>query len=268
MAASVLSNILGIRGPTLGYISACNTGLENILRGVELIKSNRVRVVLAGASEACLTPLIIAGFQKLGVLAKERFSPFDKEREGFFLGEGAGVVVLEKASSALARGAKIQAEVLAGVSLGEAYHITSLSLRKNILTVGLRKILKETQLNPMEVDYINVHGTATPANDLYETEAIKDSFGETAYQIKISATKPYTGHLLGASGVLEVIICLLALKESFLPQTPNYRVQDPRCDLNYLISGPIFSSIKITLSISLGFGGHTGIIALKKWEKS
>ncbi len=267
-----VSKRLGFRGASLNFPYACATGLLSIIVGAEHIYCSRERAVLAGATEASVTPLIAAGFRKMGVLSQrtdtpqETMRPFDRTRDGFAIGEGAGAVLLESLDSAKKRAAPILAEVT-GWAYGCDYrNMTCLGSNCELLSKTIAAAIKKAGIDPEDIDYINVHGTATAQNDIFETEAIKKALGPAAYSAAISSTKPFTGHLLGASGAVETIITVMAMNDDYLPPTLNLHRPDPECDLNYLPLTGIRRHIRYALVLNYGFGGHLAAAVLRKWE--
>ena len=228
-------------------------------------------MMLAGGTEGCVCPLGIAGFTALTALSTRegplRASiPFDKDRSGFVLGEGAGVVVLEELEHARARGAKIYAELAGYGATGDAYHITSPAEDGSGAAKAMELAMEEAQITPAQVDYINAHGTSTHHNDLFETRAIKKAFGEAAKDVVINSTKSMIGHLLGAAGGVEFITCVKSMEDGFIHQTVGTKEADEECDLNYAIGSPVEKEIKAAMSNSLGFGGHNATILIQKYE--
>lgn len=271
MAAGNVSIHLGFKGKCTNVVTACATGTNCIGDALRAIQYGDADVILAGGTESCICPSGVAGFTGLTALTDSndphRASiPFDKERSGFVLGEGAGVVVLEELEHAKQRGAKIYAEVVGYGSTGDAYHITSPAEDGSGAAMAMTLALKEAQITPDQVDYINAHGTSTPYNDLFETRAIKEAFGDAAKQVVINSTKSMIGHLLGAAGGVEFIVCVKAIGEGFIHQTVGSSETDPECDLNYAIGAPVEKEINYAMSNSLGFGGHNATILIKKYE--
>ncbi len=261
----------GAKGSCLCHVSACATGTHTIGEAFRYIKSGGADVMITGSAEAAITPIGIAGFINMTALSTvndpNRCSiPFDKDREGFVMGEGAGMLVLEELEHALARNAKIYAEVVGYGSTCDAYHITAPSPEGDGAIRAMREAIEEAEISPDEISYINAHGTGTPYNDLFETIAIKAVFGKKAYEIPVSSTKSMTGHLLGAAGSVEAIACVKALEEGFIPPTINLNNSDPELDLDYVPNKGRNADLTYTLSNSLGFGGHNGTIVLKKWQ--
>ena len=271
MAAGNISIQLGLRGKCTNVVTACASGTHCIGDAFRAIQYDDADIMLAGGVESCICPTGVAGFQALTALTAEtdpaRASiPFDKDRSGFVLGEGAGVVVLEELQHALARGARIYAELVGYGATGDAFHITSPSEDGSGAAKAMELAIKEGGVRPSEVDYINAHGTATHHNDLYETRAIKAAFGEAAKDVVINSTKSMIGHLLGAAGGVEFVVCAKAVEENYIHQTVGTRETDEECDLNYAIGAPVEKEVRYALTNSLGFGGHNASLLLKKYE--
>ena len=271
MAAGNISIQLGLRGKCTNVVTACASGTHCIGDAFRAIQYDDADIMLAGGAESCICPTGVAGFQALTALTEEtdpaRASiPFDKDRSGFVLGEGAGVVVLEELQHALARGARIYAELVGYGATGDAFHITSPSEDGSGAAKAMELAIKEGGVRPSEVDYINAHGTATHHNDLYETRAIKAAFGEAAKDVVINSTKSMIGHLLGAAGGVEFVVCAKAVEENYIHQTVGIRETDEECDLNYAIGAPVEKEVRYALTNSLGFGGHNASLLLKKYE--
>lgn len=261
----------GAKGNVSSVVTACAAATNAIGEAFHRIRDGYEDVVIAGGSEAAITPVSIAGFMSLRALhegedANRASIPFDAERKGFVMGEGAGILVLEELEHALARNAEIYAEVIGYGSTCDANHITAPLSDGSMAAKAMVMAMKDAEITAGDVDYINAHGTSTPLNDASETIAVKVAFGEHAKKPYVSSTKSMSGHLLGASGGLEAIISTLALKHGFIPATVNYEHEDPECDLNLVVKKGISSNIKIAMSNSLGFGGHNASIILKKWE--
>lgn len=271
MAAGNISIQLGLRGKCTNVVTACASGTHCIGDAFRAIQYDDADIMLAGGAESCICPTGVAGFQALTALTTEtdpaRASiPFDKDRSGFVLGEGAGVVVLEELQHALARGARIYAELVGYGATGDAFHITSPSEDGSGAAKAMELAMKEGGVRPSEVDYINAHGTATHHNDLYETRAIKAAFGEAAENVVINSTKSMIGHLLGAAGGVEFVVCAKAVEENYIHQTVGTRETDGEYDLNYAIGAPVEKEVRYALTNSLGFGGHNASLLLKKYE--
>lgn len=261
----------GLKGPCTSAVTACATGTNNIGDAFRTIKHGYADVMLAGGAEAPITRLGVLGFSSMKALNSDnnptRASiPFDKDRGGFVMGEGAGLVVLESLEHAEARGATIIAEIVGYGSTCDAYHITSPAPDGSGAAKAMKDALQEAGIKPEDVSYINAHGTSTELNDKFETAAIKTAFGETAYKIPISSTKSMTGHLLGAAGAIEAIICAKALQEGFIPPTIGYETKDEELDLDYVPNFGRKQELEYALTNSLGFGGHNATLLLKKWK--
>jgi 3-oxoacyl-[acyl-carrier-protein] synthase II len=262
--------MLGARGPNFATVSACATGANAIGESFEIIRRGDARAMIAGGCEAGSTPMTLAAFTSMHALSRrndepQRASrPFDAERDGFVIGEGAGIVVLEDLELARERGAHVYAEILGYASTSDAHHITEPAPGGAGLARALRRALMKANVKPEEVDYINAHGTSTMFNDRDETAAIKSVFGPHAYKLAISSTKSMTGHLMGAAGGVEIAVTALALRDGILPPTINYEHPDPDCDLDYVPNKARRADIKIALSNSMGFGGHNAVVVLGK----
>ncbi len=271
MAAGNVAITYGLRGKCTNVVTACATGTHSIGDAYRYIQCNEVDVCLCGGTEAAISPIGIAGFSALTALTTstdpERASiPFDKERSGFVMGEGAGVVVLESLEHAQKRGATILAEVVGYGATCDAYHITSPLPDGDGASRAMLYAINEAGIAAQEVDYVNAHGTSTHHNDLYETIAIKKAFGDHAYKLNINSTKSMTGHLLGAAGAVEFIVCVKSVLENYIHPTVGYKVKDEELDLDYTISERKDREVRYAISNSLGFGGHNGSILVKKWE--
>lgn len=271
MASGNVSIAFGCRGKSLNVVTACATGSHSIGEAYRSIQAGEVDVMIAGGAEAAICPIGIAGFSSLTALTssddpKRASIPFDKERSGFVMGEGAGVVVLESLSHAKARGAKILAEVAGYGATSDAFHITSPCEDGSGAAKSMELAMAEAGVTPKEVSYINAHGTSTHHNDLFETRAIKLAFGEEAYRVPVSSTKSMVGHLLGAAGAVEFITCVKSIEDSYIHPTVGYKVKDEECDLNYVPGEGIHGEVRVALSNSLGFGGHNATLAVKKFE--
>jgi 3-oxoacyl-[acyl-carrier-protein] synthase II len=271
LAAGHISMRFGARGPNSCVTTACAAGTHAIGDSFKIIQRGDADAMIAGGSESAITPLTIAGFANMKALstrneAPQRASrPFDAERDGFVIAEGAGIVVLEELESALKRGAKIYAEVVGYGLTADAYHMTAPDPEGRGVVNCMRMALRDAGLGPEAVDYINAHGTSTPFNDKHETAAIKRVFGEHAYKLAVSSTKSMTGHLLGAGGGVEAAICALALAEGVIPPTTNYESPDSECDLDYVPNHARHVELTTVLSNSFGFGGTNACIVLKKY---
>ncbi|MDE6539950.1 MAG: beta-ketoacyl-ACP synthase II [Ruminococcus sp.] len=271
MAAGVISMKTGFRGANFDVTTACSSGTHSIGEAFRKIKDGYLDVCLAGGTESTHEEFTFGGFANMKALTKsddlERASiPFDKERNGFVLGEGSGVLVLEEYEHAKARGAKIYAEIAGYGATCDAYHMTSPMPTGEAAGMGMSLAMQEAGLKPSDIDYINAHGTSTGLNDKYETAAIKRAFGDEAYNVKINSTKSMIGHLLGAAGAVEAIVVAKSIQEGFIHKTVGYKVPDEECDLNYCTEGNIQQEVKYALSNSLGFGGHNATLCFKKVE--
>ena len=272
MAAGNVSIEIGAKGESICMVTACATGTHSIGESFRMIKHGYQDVVIAGGTEGSVTPTGIAGFTNIKALTqatdKNRASiPFDKERSGFVMGEGAGIVILEELEHAKARGAKIYAEIVGYGATSDAYHITSPAPGGEGGARAMKVAMEEANVKPEEITYINAHGTSTHLNDSCETMAVKKAFGEAAKKVMMSSTKSHTGHLLGAAGGVEAIVCAKAIEEGFVPATINYKVPDEECDLDIVPNVGKNVDVKYAMSNSLGFGGHNSSILLKKYEE-
>ncbi len=271
MAAGNVSIQFGLKGKSINVVTACATGTNSIGEAFRSIQYGEADVMFAGGSEGSVTPIGIAGFGALTALTSsddpERCSiPFDKERSGFVMGEGAGVVVLEELEHAKKRGAKIYAEVVGYGCTSDAYHITSPAEDGSGAAKAMEYALEDAKVSPEQITYINAHGTSTHHNDLFETRAIKLTFGEHAKDIKINSTKSMIGHLLGAAGAVEFITCVKELEEGYIHPTVGYKVPDEECDLDYCKEA-VTGEFEYALSNSLGFGGHNACLLVKKYKE-
>ena len=271
IAAGIVSMQFNAKGPNYATVSACATAAHAIGDAFRTIQYGDADVMICGGSEAAVTPMAIAGFANMKALSERNESPetasrpFDKTRDGFVMGEGAGVVVLEELEHALKRGARIYAEVGGYGATGDAYHLTAPAPDGEGAQRAMKRALGDAGLTPADVQYINAHGTSTPANDLNETRAIKAVFGEHAAGINVSSTKSSTGHMLGAAGAVEFIISALAVGEGIIPPTINYETPDPECDLNYTPNASVRREVTAAISNSFGFGGHNVSLAVRKF---
>lgn len=272
MAAGTIAIEYGFKGESMSIVTACASSAHAIGEAYRAIQLGEEDIILAGGSEASINEVALAGFENMKALTHatevNRASiPFDVERSGFVMGEGAGAIILEELEHAKARGAKIYAELIGYGSTTDAYHITSPSPDGEGGANAMKRALKNANIKPEEVDYINAHGTSTHLNDATETKAIKTAFGEHAKKLMVSSTKGNTGHLLGGAGVLEAIISVKAINDSLVPPTINYKVKDEECDLDIVPNEPRKADIKVAMSNSLGFGGHNATIILRKYEE-
>ena len=274
MPAGNIAIELGLKGESISTVSACSTSTHSIGEAYRTIKYGYEDVILAGGTESSICEVGIAGFENMKALTfsddPNRASiPFDKERSGFVMGEGAGVVVLEELEHALKRNAKIYAEIIGYGATSDAYHITSPAPEGEGGARAIKRAIEDAKINPEEIDYINAHGTSTHLNDSLETNAIKIALGEKASKkVMVSSTKSNTGHLLGAAGGVEAIICAKAIEKSIVPPTINYKVKDEECDLDIVPNEIRKEILNIVMSNSLGFGGHNASIILKKYKNN
>lgn len=271
MAAGNVSIQFGMRGKCINVVTACATGTHSIGEAFRTIQYGDADVMIAGGTEASITPIGVAGFAALTALSTSedpmRASiPFDKDRNGFVMGEGAGIVVLESLEHAQARGAKIYAELAGYGATGDAYHITSPAEDGSGAAKAMEMAIADAGLKPEDVDYINAHGTSTHHNDLFETKAIKLALGDHAGNVKINSTKSMIGHLLGAAGGVEFITCVKSIEEGFVHATTGLQEEDPECDLDYTKGEGVSMNVNCALSNSLGFGGHNATLLVKKFE--
>ncbi len=271
MAAGNISIRFKAQGISENIVSACATGTSSIGEAYLKIADGYQDIMIAGGAEASITPIGVAGFTNLTALStnpdpKTASRPFDKNRDGFVMGDGAGMLILEEMEHALKRGAKIYGEIVGYGSSSDAYHITAPCPDGSGAAKAIKYAIEEAGIKPEDVDYINAHGTSTPANDGGETAAIKLALGEYANKVAISSSKSMTGHLLGAAGAIEAIVCVKAIEENFAPPTINYETPDEACDLDYVPNEGRSMEIKYALSNSLGFGGHNAVLCFKKWE--
>ena len=271
MAAGNVSIQLGLKGKSLNVVTACATGTHSIGEAYRSIQCNDADVMLAGGTEASICPVGVAGFAALTALSvsqdpKRCSLPFDKDRSGFVMGEGAGVVILEELEHARKRGARILAEIVGYGATSDGYHITSPAQDGSGAAKAMELAMQEAGMEKEEVLYINAHGTATHHNDLFETRAIKRLFGDHAYKIKINSTKSMIGHLLGAAGGVEFIVCVKSIQDGYIHQTMGTKNVDPECDLNYAVGSPVKKDVNYVLTNSLGFGGHNASLLVKKYE--
>jgi 3-oxoacyl-[acyl-carrier-protein] synthase II len=272
IAAGLISIRYGLQGPNYATVSACASSAHAIGEAVRYIEHGDCDAMVAGGTEAVITPLTIAGFSSMKAMSTRNDDPahasrpFDLDRDGFVIGEGAAALILESLEHAQARGAKIHAEIIGYGASGDAYHITSPAPEGAGAQHAMRAALHDAGLAPAEVDYINAHGTSTQQNDTNETAAIKKVLGEHAYRVVVGSTKSMTGHLLGAAGGLEAVICAKVCCEGKIPPTINYQTPDPTCDLDYAPNRMVERPVNVALSNSFGFGGHNVCLAIRRWE--
>lgn len=272
MAAGQVSIALGAKGINNCSVTACASGANSIGDAFRVIQKGDMEMIIAGGTEATITEMTVAGFSNMTALSKNpdpntASRPFDKNRDGFVIGEGAGVVVLEELEHAIARGAKIYGELIGYGATGDAHHITTPAPDGEGAGRAMKLALDDADISPEQVDYINAHGTSTYYNDLYETLAIKEVFKEHAYHLSVSSTKSMTGHLLGATGAIEAIFSVLAINEGIIPPTINYETPDEELDLDYVPNEAKKKDVQVVLSNSLGFGGHNATLIFKKFTE-
>jgi 3-oxoacyl-[acyl-carrier-protein] synthase II len=271
-APGLIAIAYGFRGPNMAVVTACASGTNAIGEAMHLIRRGDADVVIAGGAEAAILPVAVAAFNVMGAISTrneepERASrPFDRTRDGFVMGEGAGILVLERLEHARARGARIYAEVVGYGTSADAYHITAPLENGEGAALAMRRALADAGLSPRDIDYINAHGTSTPLNDKSETQAIKAVFGEAAYDVPISSTKSMIGHLLGAAGAVEAIVCIRAITDGVIPPTINYEHPDPECDLDYVPNVARRRPVRTAMSNSFGFGGHNACVIFRRYE--
>lgn len=272
MAAGNVAIALGLKGKCVNVVTACATGSHSIGDAMRAIQCGDADIMVAGGTESAITPIGVAGFSALTALTTsidpDRASiPFDKERSGFVIGEGAGVVVLEELEHAKQRGAQILAEVSGYGATCDAFHITSPSEDGEGAAMAMHLAMEEAGVRPEEVTYINAHGTSTHHNDLFETRAIKKAFGDVAKQLYVNSTKSMTGHLLGAAGAVECIVCVKSILDGYIHETVNSRESEEECDLNYMFGEGICKEVNYAISNSLGFGGHNASLLIAKYQE-
>ena len=272
MASGLVSIRFGYKGPNISVVTACATGTHAIGEAYRTIQYGDADVMVAGGAESCITPLAVAGFAAAKALStrndepEKARRPFEKNRDGFVMGEGAGIVVLEELEHAKRRGAKILAEIVGYGTSGDAYHMTAPAPEGEGAARAMENAIKDAGISPEDVDYINAHGTSTKFNDLFETMAIKKVFGEHAYRVKISSIKSMIGHLLGAAGGVEVVSSVMTLQTGVIPPTINYEEPDPECDLDYTPNKAVEADVRYVLKNSFGFGGTNACLVLKRYE--
>jgi 3-oxoacyl-[acyl-carrier-protein] synthase II len=271
MAAGNVSIQFGLKGKSINVVTACTTGSNSIGEAFRSIQCNEADVMVSGGTEGSVTPIGVAGFAALTALStsedpKRCSIPFDKERNGFVMGEGSGIIILEELEHAKKRGAKIYGEIIGYGTSSDAFHITSPAEDGTGAARAMMNAVKEAGIQPQDITYINAHGTSTHHNDLFETRAIKQVFGEHAYNLKINSTKSMVGHLLGAAGAIEFITCIKEIQEGYIHPTVGYQIKDEELDLNYMPQGEN-TAIEYALSNSFGFGGHNASILVKKYSE-
>ncbi len=263
----------GVKGPCFSVASACASGSDGIGAALMMLRTGMIDAALTGAAEATVTSTGVAAFDRVGAMSRQNDDysmtpqPFDKNRDGLVMGEGAAVLVLEREADARARGANILAELAGYGATADAYHVTAPQENGEGGAAAIRMALASAGAAPQDVGYINAHGTGTSLNDQTETRAIKAAFGELAYRIPISSTKSMTGHMMGATGALEAIFCVQAVREGILPPTIHYQTPDPECDLDYIPNEARKSDISLAISNAFGFGGHNAVLAIRKYQK-
>lgn len=272
MASGQVSMAFGLKGPNFTVVTACASGTNAIGEAFRTLQRGDADIIISGGTEAPITMLSLAGFSSMKALSSRNDEPslasrpFDRERDGFVMGEGAGILVMESLDSALKRNAKIYGEVVGYGSTADAYHLTQPSPEGEGASRAMEAAISDAGISPSDVDYINAHGTSTPLNDKFETMAIKNTFGEHAYKLAVSSTKSMTGHLLGAAGAVEIVATLLSVYNDEIPPTINYENPDPECDLDYVPNRAVKRTVNIALSNSMGFGGHNACIIVKKYK--
>jgi 3-oxoacyl-[acyl-carrier-protein] synthase II len=272
LAAGFISITLGLGGPNFAVVSACATGAHAIGEAFETIRRGDARVMLAGGAEAAVQPVAIASFGNMHAMSRRNDDPahasrpFDAERDGFVMGEGAGIIVLEDMEFAQERGARIYAELVGYGATADAHHITDPAPEGRGLVRAMRRALQKGNVALEEVNYINAHGTSTPPNDRSETGGIKALFGDHAYKLAVSSTKSMTGHMMGAAGGVEAAISVLSIYDGILPPTINYQHPDPECDLDYVPNEARKADVRVALSNSMGFGGHNATLVFRRYE--
>jgi len=272
IAAGNVAIKLNLQGPCLGIVTACAAATDAIGEGLHWIRDGKADIIMAGGTEAAITPLGLASFCVLQAVStkfndrpEKASRPFDADRDGFIMAEGAGMLVLEELEHAKKRGAPIYAELVGYGCTCDAYHLTAPHPEGIGAARAMKLAIEDAGLKPEDIDYINAHGTSTPINDPVETKAIKDVFGEHARKLRISSTKSMVGHLLGAAGGVEAIATVFALQEQFYPATRNYEKPDPKCDLDYVPNEGVAGPMRAAISNSFGFGGHNGVLAFKRY---
>ena len=274
MAGAQISINIGAKGANVCSTSACSSGSDAIGNAYEILKRGDGVAIITGGAEAVITPIGVAGFNAARALStrnddpKTASRPFDAQRDGFVIGEGAAILVLETLEFAKQRGAHILAEIIAYGASSDAYHITSPTESGEGAVRAMKMALRKAEIAPTDVDYINAHGTSTELNDRVETKAIKTVFGEYAYKVPISSTKSMTGHMIGAAGAIEAAICVLTIQNGIIPPTINYTNPDPDCDLDYVPNVARRANVKTTLSNTFGFGGHNSCLIIRKYSEA
>lgn len=271
-AAGLLSMDLGARGPSLSIASACASGADGVGMAWRLIRSGVIDAAIAGGSESTVVRIGMATFDRMGAISRREPGdyhtpqPFDLHRDGFVMAEGAAILILEREGDARARGAEILGEVIGHASTADAYHITAPDESGSGGARAMAQALAAAGVSPQNVDYINAHGTGTPLNDVAETRAIKTVFGEMAYNMPVSSTKSMTGHMMGATGALEAIFCVLAIQDNVVPPTINYETPDPDCDLMYVPNAARELPVRTAITNAFGFGGHNAVLVFREYR--
>jgi 3-oxoacyl-[acyl-carrier-protein] synthase II len=270
MASAQISMLSGALGPNFCAVSSCSSGADAIGNALKLIRAGDADIALAGGSEAPICPIAVAGFGAMKALSRRNDEPqkasrpFDAKRDGFVMGEGSAILVLESHESVIRRGVQPLAELAGYGSTSDAFHVTEPAPEGQSAAKAVKRTLKTAGLEPADIDYINAHGTSTPLNDKLETKALKLALGEIAYKIPVSSTKSMTGHLLGAGGAVEAAMCVMALRDGFIPPTMNYENPDPECDLDVVPNTSRKKDLRAVLSTSFGFGGHNSVLAFTR----
>ena len=271
-AAGLISIDYGFRGPSLSVASACASGIDGIGTAWMLLRSGMIDAAVAGGCEATITEVGVGAFDRVGAMSRRNDDysmtpqPFDLNRDGLVMGEGAAALVLERESHARKRGAEILAELAGYSATADAFHITAPAEDGSGGAAAIRQAMASAEVNPDQVGYINAHGTGTELNDLSETKAIKAALGDQAYQIPVSSTKSMTGHMMGATGALETILCVQAVKTGHLPPTIHYHTPDPRCDLDYIPNQAREKKIEVAINNAFGFGGHNAVLVVRAYR--
>jgi beta-ketoacyl-acyl-carrier-protein synthase II len=269
-ASGMIAIDYGFTGPCFSIASACASGVDGIGVAKIMVQSGVVNVIISGGVDATISPIGVSAFDRLGAMSHQNSNsipkPFDKNRDGLVMGEGAAVLVLEREEHARARGAEILAELAGYAATADAYHITAPLEDGAGSAQAMLLAIQAAGVNPDEVDYISAHGTATPLNDLSETHGIKTAFGKIAYNIPISSTKSMTGHMMGATGALETIFCIQAIRQSIIPPTINYETPDPECDLDYVPNEARSRRVRVAMNNAFGFGGHNSVLVIRAYS--
>jgi 3-oxoacyl-[acyl-carrier-protein] synthase II len=274
IAAAQISIALGVKGPNMCMTSACSSGSDAIGAAYEYIKYGNARVMIAGGAEAVINPLGVTAFSALKALStrndapQKASRPFDRDRDGFILAEGAVVLILESLEHARGRGANIMAEIIGYGATADSFHVTQPLESGEGAAKAMMMAMKRGGIKPEEIDYINAHGTSTPLNDAMETKAIKTAMGERAYKVPVSSTKSMTGHLIGCAGAIEPAICIMTILKGIVPPTINYENPDPECDLDYVPNKARQASVTTALTNSFGFGGHNSVLILRRYTEA